>query len=176
MAATVRTLVFILAWPFTQSTIVLQSPLISKVGHFPASGIPSSKRGRSLGFFVGLFRFLPHRLFQRYEQASNTVFPARFSLRHALDPVVPLASPSRHRCVPLCSSVVEPNFVLPPLNVVGVPRHTPRCPASPPSGRSPPRNGTKTQHDRDITIINGPFIGQQRETHLFQLVSWTVMS
>ena len=31
---TVPTLVFILAWPFTQSTIVLQSPLISRVGHY----------------------------------------------------------------------------------------------------------------------------------------------
>ena len=53
-AVTMLALVFILAWPFTQSTIVLQSPLISRVGHFPASRIPSSSGGRSLGFFVGL--------------------------------------------------------------------------------------------------------------------------
>ena len=46
VASTVLTLVFILAWPFTQSTIVLQSPLISRVGHCPASEIPSSKGRR----------------------------------------------------------------------------------------------------------------------------------
>ena len=53
IASTVLTLAFILAWPFTQSTIVLQSPLISSVGSFPATGILSSRGGRSLGCSVG---------------------------------------------------------------------------------------------------------------------------
>ena len=51
--STVPILVFILEWPFIQSTIVLLSPLISSVGSFQATGIPRSSGGRSLGFFVG---------------------------------------------------------------------------------------------------------------------------
>ena len=46
-------LVFILAWPFIQSTIVLLSPFISSVGFSPGTSVPKSRRGRSLGFFVG---------------------------------------------------------------------------------------------------------------------------
>ena len=62
IASTVLTLAFILAWPFTHPTIVLQSPLISSVGSFPATGILSSRGGRSLGCFVHkvlLFAFPP---------------------------------------------------------------------------------------------------------------------
>ena len=44
----------------------------------------------------------------------------------------------------------------PTLYVTGVPRHTPRGTASPPSGSSPPKNGTKSQQNCDITIMNGP--------------------
>ena len=54
VVATVLTLVFKLAWPLTQSTIDLQSPWISRVSHFLASGVPSSRGSKSLGFFVGL--------------------------------------------------------------------------------------------------------------------------
>ena len=50
--STVPILVFILAWPFTQSTIVLLSPLISNVGL--SLWVPVFQgQGRSLGFFVG---------------------------------------------------------------------------------------------------------------------------
>ena len=180
VVATVLTLVFNLAWPLTQSTIVLQSPLISGSANSPASGFSSSRGGQVPWFLcrpspVG-FCFLFHRFLHEFEQAANLIFHARFSLRHELYPIVPLASPSRHRCVPLYSSVMEPNFVLPTLYVTGVPRHTPRGTASPPSGSSPSKNGTKSQHNCDITIVNGPrrsgpdftrdFLSRQRETHL----------
>ena len=46
-------LVFILAWPFIQPAIVLLSPLISSVSDSPGTGVPRSRGGRSLGFFVG---------------------------------------------------------------------------------------------------------------------------
>ena len=62
------------------------------------------------------------------------------------------------------------------LNVTGVPRHTPRGPVSPPRSCSPPQDGTKSRHNRDITFIHGPrhcspkcarnFLGQQRQAHL----------
>ena len=177
VAATVLTLVFILACPFTvHNRFAVPFDLQSR----PLSGFRYSKfKGRQIPWLlcrqdpVGLF------LFHGLEKTANNVFLARFPLRHELYPVVSLASPSRHRCVPLYSSVVEPNFVLPPLNVVGVPTRTPRCPASPSSGSSPTQNGAKSQHNWDITIKNGPrhgnpdftrdFLGQQRETHLPRL-------
>ena len=48
------------------------------------------------------------------------------------------------------------NFVLPSLDIVRVPRHTPRGPASPPCSRSPPQDGTKSQHDWNVSIICCP--------------------
>ena len=84
----------------------------------PASCIPSSRGGRSLGVPLNAV-FLRHHLFHRFAQTANNVFPARFELCHKLDPIFSLASPPCNRCVPLCSSVMDPNFVLPPLNVAG---------------------------------------------------------
>ena len=69
--------------------------------------------------------FHVHRLFHRLEQLPNDVFLARFCLRHELCPVLSFTRPSRHRCVPLYTSVVEPNFGLPSLDIHG-PRHS--CP------------------------------------------------
>ena len=110
------------------------------------------------------------------EQAANIIFPARCLLRHEFHPIIPLAGPFRHPCVPLNPSVMKPNLVLPSLDVVGVPRHTPRGPGSPPRSRSPLQNGTKSQHNWNVTIIHGPchgcpnfarnFLAQQRETNL----------
>ena len=124
---------------------------------------------------VGFF-FLFHRLFHGLEQVTNNIFPARFLLRHEFDPIILLAGPSRHRCVPLYSSVVKPNLVLPSLHAVGVPRHTPRGPASPPRSRSLPQNGTQSQRNRNVSITHGPrhscqifvrnFLRQQRQSHL----------
>ena len=47
---------------------------------------------------------LIHNLFHGFEQAANYFFLARLSLRREL------ASPPCHRCVPLYSSVGEPNL------------------------------------------------------------------
>ena len=51
---------------------------------------------------------------------------------------------------------MTPKFVLPPLYVVGVPRQSPRGSASPRCGSSPLQNGTKSQHNWNITFVNGP--------------------
>ena len=79
--STVGTLVFILACPFTQSSIVLLSPLISSVRPTPGTGMPRTRGGRSLGFLSGTWSFgllfLVHWLFHRLEEVPNDVFPAR---------------------------------------------------------------------------------------------------
>ena len=113
---------------------------------------------------VGLL-CLFHRLFHGLEQATDNVFLTRIFLRHKLDPVLPLAGPPRHRC-PLYSSVMEANLVLPPLNITRIPRHTAGGRVSPPRSCSPFQNGTKSQHNWDITIIR-KFLGQQRQALFF---------
>ena len=159
--------------------IRLTIPLISKVGHFLASGIQSSRGSMSLGFFVGLVP-LGSFFFSTACFIDLSRFLMTSSLRGFLRTTTFIQSfPSpAHLAIgvsPPHSSVMEPKFVRPPLCVVGVPRHTPRGPASPPHGRSPPQYGAKGQHNWDITIINGPrhspnftrnFLSQQWQAHL----------
>ena len=172
-----RSSFFILAWPFIQSTIVLLSSLISSVDFSPGTGAPKSRErgrregegGRSLGIFVGRVAldsfFLPTGCFIDSIQIPNDIFLARLCLLHECFPVLPLTSPSRHWCVPLNPSVVEPNFVLPSLDMSHAIPHEDR-----------PKRERRAQHNGDITIIHGPrhscpkfvsiFLRQQWQAHL----------
>ena len=121
----------------------------------PASGISSTRRQPLVSlsaFWSRWVRFLLHRLF------IDSRLRITSSLRTCSCHKLYLPSPAHlaigvSYCTPL---LWNPIFVLPPLYVVGVPRHSPRGSASPPSGSSPPQNGKNTQHNRDITFVNGP--------------------
>ena len=95
--STVLTLAFILALPFTESTIVSQSPLISRVCSFQATSIPSSRGG-----------------FMDSSKLRVTFSLGGLSCVISLIQSFSLPAPLCHRCVPLYSSVMEPNLVLPP--------------------------------------------------------------
>ena len=68
-------------WSLIQSTIVLQSPLNSRVGLCAASGVKHKRKHFPWFLYqpgpVG-FGFLLHRLVQRYESTANYVFLTSF--------------------------------------------------------------------------------------------------
>ena len=105
--STVPIFVFILVWPFIQSTIVLLSPLISSVGFSPL--VFQGHRSFGLLFHI-------HWLFHRLEQVPSDIFLTRPCLLHQFYPVVslrrsisPSVCPTETLCceTKLCASTVE---------------------------------------------------------------------
>ena len=170
----------ILAWPFTQSTTVLQSSLISSVGSFPATSILSSRGSRSLGCSVGKVPLGSYCFSTacfmdssklRITSSSRGFFCVIGLIRSFPSPAhLAIGAHCAPRLWnPPCASTVEHHQ-----------DPTPYRSRSPPRSCSPFQNGTKSQHIWDITVIQGPrhcgpkfarhFLGQQRQALFFQLV------
>ena len=143
-------------------------PLISSVRPTPGTGIPRS--GPLNSFFLSTGCFIDSR------KCRMTSSLRGCKMHHQLYPVLTFTRPSSHRCVPTVPCVVEPDFVLPSLDIVGIPRNSPRITTSLRCSRSPNQHGTKSQHNRDISLVHCPrhrcpnfirnFLRQQRRTHL----------
>ena len=160
----VHSFVFSLEWPLTQSTIVLLSSLISSINFLVLRRHLKYRRSQvlvssSTGSLLSLFCFPSLVSSTRVDKMNVTSSLRERSLRHQLYPVVPFTRPHRHRCVPLYSSVVESQIVLPPLIVIGVRLHLPRTSVSPPSSGSPSQNRRKCPHVRNVSIVDSPFHG-----------------
>ena len=138
---------------------------------YPCFRIPSPRGGMSLGFLVGLVPF-GSILFPTvcFTASSRIRLPCEVLWCHKLDPIVTLASPSRHRCVPLYSPVVhlctlQGSYAIHQEDRLlhhAVVLHS--------------QKGTNSRHDWKITFVNGPrhsrpnfardLLGQQRQSHL----------
>ena len=178
VVATVRFLVFSLACPFTEATIVLHTPLIYRLGFYPSSGISSSRE--QFPRFLSRPGPLDSAFFSTGCLMDSSELRITYSLRGcrcATSFIQSFPSPAHlaigvSHCIPLLRN---PTLCFHRVMLVW-PRHAPGGPASPPRSRSPHQTETKSPHYRNVTLVNSRshscpdftrnFLGQQRQSHL----------